>query len=463
VSAGTDLDSRRSAFRELLRQCFPNRNAVAVALFVCVLAPAALVALQIHDNPKLSPIDEAAHWDYVKRVAGGSVPRIGQQLEPSTLREVVCRGTDLNGLDLPACSARHISPQRFPGNAAQYEAQQPPTYYAATVPLRWFGKDVLGMADVTATRAAGILWLTVGLLVLWSAARIVELDVPVIGAGILLLATAPVVIYHTAVISNDVPSILGGSLVALLGALAWKRPGRWTVPVLGLAAFLLVAIKTTELFPVTIVAALLLIRAGAEMPSWDRQTWSANLKPVALRWWRDGGVLLAGGIAAAVIWIVLNRSLALIDPKTLGTFAVLRTHGVSSALILREAIYLLGPTTDSYVSTGTLNQNLQVVLADLLRFLLLAGALAGLFVSPRRWFHWLGLLIVPILLAGGFLFGLGLRINYSIDPSLSARYALPVAPLLILTLIAAVRGRWVVRGLWAFGLASFVLTLSFMV
>ena len=117
-----------------------------------------------------------------------------------------------------------------------------------------------------------------------TAARIVELGVPVIGGGILLLATAPVVIYHTAVISNDVPSILGGSLIALLGALAWKRPGRWTVLALGSAAFFLVSIKTTELFPVSIVGLLLLLRAWAEAPHLDTHKWSDKLKPVARRW-----------------------------------------------------------------------------------------------------------------------------------------------------------------------------------
>lgn len=434
-----------------------------VALFVCVVAPATLVALQIHDNPKFSPIDEPAHWDYVKRVAGGSIPRIGQRFEPSTLRELACRGLDLPGVVLPSCHAKHLSARRFPGDGAQYEAQQPPTYYAMAVPLRWFGTDVLGLDDVTATRASGILWLAVGLLVLWSAGRILEIDVSAIGAGVLLLATAPVVIYHTAVISNDVPSVLGGSLVALLAALAWKRPGRWTMPVLGLTAFVLVAIKTTELFPVTIAALLLLLHTWTRGPGWDPRNAFASLKPVATRWMRDGGALMAGGVAAALAWIVIQHQLALIDPKTLGTFAVLRGHSVSSGLILREALYLLSPTTDSFVSPGTLGQNLQVVLSTLFRFALIGGALSGLFVSPRRWFHWLGLITIPVLLVGGYLFGLGLRINYAIDPGISSRYALPVAPLLILTLVLAVRGRWVVRGLWAFGLASLALTLTIMV
>jgi hypothetical protein len=299
--------------------------------------------------------------------------------------------------------------------------------------------------------------------VLWSAGRILEVPVSAIGAGILLLATAPVVIYQAAIISNDAPSVLGGSLVALLAALAWKRPGRWTVPTLGLTALVLVSIKTTELFPVTIAAILLLMHAWNTGPGWDRHHALDSLKPVATRWMRDGGALVAGGVAAAVVWVVVQHQLALVDPKSIGAFNVLRTREVSSGLILREALYLLGPTTESFFSPGTLMQNLQFFLATLVRYTLVAGALAGLFVSPRRWFHWLGIVTIPALLGGGYVFGLGLRINYAIDPGLSGRYALPVAPLLVLALVGAAQGRWVVRVLWAVGLASLALTLGIMI
>ncbi|HEY6318861.1 MAG TPA: hypothetical protein VI462_13375 [Acidimicrobiia bacterium] len=181
------------------------------------------------------------------------------------------------------------------------------------------------------------------------------------------------------------------------------------------------------------------------------------------RWLRDGGALLAGGLVAAAAWVILNRALALIDPKQLATFDVLRTHAVSSALILREAVQLLGPTHEAFVSPGTLGTDLQVVLADIVGYLLIAGALAGLFVSPRRWSHWLGLITVPALLAGGYLFGLGQRIHYAIDPGLPGRLALGAAPLLVLPLIATVRGRWAVRGLWALGILTGALTLAAMV
>ena len=44
--------------RRFLRLCFPSKSALLLALFTCVIVPASLVGLHIHENPKLSPIDE---------------------------------------------------------------------------------------------------------------------------------------------------------------------------------------------------------------------------------------------------------------------------------------------------------------------------------------------------------------------------------------------------------------------
>jgi hypothetical protein len=63
----------------------------------------------------------------------------------------------------------------------------------------------------------------------------------------------------------------------------------------------------------------------------------------------------------------------------------------------------------------------------------------------------LGLISLGTLLAGGFAFGIGLRQTYSIDPGLSGRYGLAMVPLLVLVLVASVRGRWAERGVWTLG------------
>ena len=145
-----------NVLRRLLRLCFPSKSALLIAVFTCVVVPASLVGIHIHENPKLSPIDEGAHLDYVTRIEQGSMPRLGQRLQPSTLRVTACAGFVLN-VKLPPCDAHKLTPQEFPGGGYQYEAQQPPTYYAVTVPFRLFFFSVLGVSDPDATRLVGVL------------------------------------------------------------------------------------------------------------------------------------------------------------------------------------------------------------------------------------------------------------------------------------------------------------------
>jgi hypothetical protein len=84
-------------------------------------------------------------------------------------------------------------------------------------------------------------------------------------------------------------------------------------------------------------------------------------------------------------------------------------------------------------------------------------------VRPRRWSHWLGLVSLPVLYIGGFVVSVGLWWTFRIAPSNSARYGLCVAPLLALALVASVRGRWAVNGLWIFAVALFGLTVFYSV
>ena len=104
----------------------------------------------------------------------------------------------------------------------------------------------------------------------------------------------------------------------------------------------------------------------------------------------------------------------------------------------------------------------EAVLEKLLEYLLIAGGLAGVFVTPRRWFHWLGLVTLPTLYLGGFVLGVSVYVTYNADPSLSGRYGLALAPMLVVALVASIRGVWIVRGLWAFGLLTLVSSLYFM-
>jgi hypothetical protein len=444
--------------------CFPTRPAFALALLVCVAAPTLLIVTHIHENPQFSPIDEAAHWDYITRIAHGAFPRLGQRLQPTTLRALSCRGTALSAIITPPCSQRVLKPDEFEGGGYQYEAQQPPVYYAITVPMRWVAIDVVGMGDVGGTRASGIVWLCVGLLVLWAAGRVVGLASGTIGAAVLLIGSTPLVIYQASSISNGAASIFVGSSILLLAALAWRHPGRWVVPVLAAGGFVAVAIAEPNILPV-VVASTLLGVLGMRPPEVSSAAAGKPIRRFLRASWPAGGALLIGGVASALAWVAISRNLAIINPKKLPPFEVLRTGPRGLEQIARESLLLLGPVTDSYnvyrAHLSAAAQNLRPVIDEVHRTLFLAGGLAGIFVGRRRWYHWMGLSSVATLYLGGLVLGIGLWLSYDIDPSLAGRYGMSVAPFLALGLVAAIRGRWVLGALWAVALATFATTLGF--
>jgi hypothetical protein len=447
-----------------LRMCFPTRRALSLALLVCLVAPAALIAAHIHENREFSPIDEAAHWDYVTRIANGGFPRLGERLQNSTLRVLSCRKTALSEPVAPPCSQRNLRPDQFAGGGYQYEAQQPPVYYAVTVPMRWVAMDIFRMGDVDGTRSTGIVWLCLGLFILWTAGRVVGLRPNAIAAVVLMLGSAPLVVYQTSTVSNGAASIFAGSVVLLLAALAWRNPGRWRVPVLALGGFVAVGIAEPNVLAVFVASAMFGVLGILDYSSSTRRV-AKSFHDFFGAWWPAGGALLLGGLVSATTWIAISRGLATINPKDLPPFGILRTGSRGLPQIAREAVLMLGPVTDSYntyrptVSAAAIN--LGPVVDEMLRTLLLAGGLAGLFVHRRRLYHWMGILSVASLYLGGFLLGVGLWLNYDIDPGLSGRYGMSLGPFLALGLVAAIRGRWALRVLWTVALITFATTLSF--
>jgi hypothetical protein len=445
----------------LSRLLFPTGSALAIALFVCVVAPVTLVALQIDANPKFSPLDEAAHFDYIDRVADGEVPRQGQELLPATLRTVACTGNALAGARTPPCTAPALRPEQFPGRGSQYEAQQPPTYYALTVPVRWVTQHVLGVGNrLDATRAASIAWLVAGLLLAWAAGRVMAIDPFALGAALLLIVGAPTVIFITGSVSNDVTAVPAGAMVALVAALAHRRDGPRMPVALFAAGFAAAALKTSNIMAVGVVSALFAVSAA-------RAVGGRPAGAILRRWARDGGALLLGSVLAICAWVVVHRSLALIDLREEPAFEALRRSPHTIGVVLREAVAILQPLTGdlavSLVSAATLDRDAQRPLYALLGFVVVSAGLAGLFVTPRRWPHVLGLIAVPALYLGGVALGLSLLVTYQIDPGLGGRYGLSIAPLLVLALAAALEGRWAQRAVATLGLALVVTTFVVMV
>lgn len=231
-------------------------------------------------------------------------------------------------------------------------------------------------------------------------------------------------------------------------------------PWLFAAGFFAAACKSTNLLAVGAVAASFAV--GAVCRRGLGEAWSTT----ARRWAGDGGALLAGGLVATVTWVLLHRSLSLIDLKEEPTFATLRSSPHGLGVILRESANLLHPITGeiavSLSSAATLGQPVQELLSAVLSYLLIGAGVAGLFVPRRRWPHVVGLVAVPLLPLGGIALGIAIVRTYGIAPGLSGRYGMSLAPLLVLALAASLEGRWTVRAVGLLGVASFVTTLVVM-
>src|ERR1700722_11055807 len=81
---------RSGPLGRLARLMCPTPLAAVVCVLVCWAAPVALVAVHVHRSPSFSIEDEESHFDYVQRMAQGSMPRLGQQLLPSTNELLRC-------------------------------------------------------------------------------------------------------------------------------------------------------------------------------------------------------------------------------------------------------------------------------------------------------------------------------------------------------------------------------------
>lgn len=171
-------------------------------------------------------------------------------------------------------------------------------------------------------------------------------------------------------------------------------------------------------------------------------------------------------------WAAVSHARAYIDPATIATWHVLRTAPNGITDIMRESVSMLTPLTGSFdpfrssshalIDEPVRMQNLAYVLSAALVYALAAGAAGGFFVTTRRWHHWMGLISIPVLYLGGVAFGYAIHWSYNVDPSVTGRYGLAMAPLLIVALVASVRGRWVVGLLWCLGAAAFAFSLAAM-
>ena len=383
------------------------------------LVSAVLVTLSVYSFTQVSPIDEAAHLDYIVDLPD-EIPASGEQMNDLTLEIWACRGMALDVV-LPDCqrdTGGTYNPNAFPGEAYGLAGSHPPAYYAVT----WAVGSVIKLATsldlLTAYRLVGILWLGAALTVSYLVA--VRLGAPrwgAFGVGLILAATSET-LTSAATLGPDTASWFAGGLVFLAG-LAHRGRGRDTV--LLLAACLLAALtKQTALLAVGAVMVHLALRRplGLGVPG---RSWAG-----------DFVVAIAAGVTFVIPsmgWTLYSSSLSVLpaDQIPQNQWFVLEDV-LAPRDVVTQSWSFLSPLTDGWVAPfleGGLDARSGAFVTGLL-ILGLVAAVLGWRLDRRVGVVAIGVLVLTLL--GGPMLAVA---NYLLSNSyfpIHPRYGYPLLP-----------------------------------
>jgi len=208
------------------------RQLLPFAIFLGVAI--AVVGWHMHKYPYLSPIDENAHFDYIRILP--EIPDPGDRLSQDTLRLTACRAYDPNLSDVglakyawPACNSETFDPNAYPAGGYSSAGSTAPFYYfvtaAMTRPIAYVS-DAFNLLNLA--RIANVFWLTGLMSVSYLVARRIRASRLAAGASAILVATSSDMVTSAATLGPDTATGLTAGLV-MLGALAWDGRRRTTL------------------------------------------------------------------------------------------------------------------------------------------------------------------------------------------------------------------------------------------
>jgi hypothetical protein len=406
---------------------------------VAVVVPALLVSLVIVRYPAYSVLDEAPHADYLRRIEDLEVPRVGDRLLQETVADAQCR--TIGGRRAQPCGLPEYDPGIMGAQGYQYEAQQPPLYYAITALLRQAAR--IGPVDsfLVSARLTGIVWLVAGLLVFFAACRRLGCAWWPSILVTLLLGVGPGVLYQSATVNNDAAAILTGSLALFMFAQLRDRVTTTAVVVWSVVAVALVMVKPTGVVAIGTACAALIVDALIDRRL-TRRLAVAFVAPVLV------------GLVAYVGWSAIREGRATVDYDVV--LRALLGFKLTDDVPLDDVSHSIGRLLGSYTPAGLpiIPPYVQAP-ALVVTWPFIAAAFTVFWVRrggevAQR----LASVALLALLVGGPAFTLLFYFDYSVEDGPNPRYGLSLLPLLFVGGAATYRTR---RGLAMFAALAVLL------
>ncbi|WP_062464815.1 ArnT family glycosyltransferase [Demequina soli] len=423
-----------------------RRSYLAVLAFYVVVSAAIVIPVVLGPGSAMSRIDEPTHADYAWRVAHFQIPYAGSVIAPEIRDTWACVGQE--GYDLPACGS-DAEAWQFPYEGQQYNFFYPPVFYALVgFPARALAAVVPGVDFLTAARLMGVLWLALGMQMMFAALRRWRVDPAAAIVAPLLLPAFPRVLHAVTTVNPDASSIvIGASAIWLAARMFVDDDVDWRLA--SLLAGLAGMAKTIAAVPFIALGALLAFRM---LRDWRRK--QPRIKDLWIVVGMAGAILVPYGL-----WQAWQGGRG--DPSWQNPLVGLNTRdvtGLPGSEWLETAFSGLNLASDFYLQEP-LNVALMLAWTRLLNVLVI-GAIFAVIVAcakdpARRTLGWM-------VLAGTILYPTIVQVQAYFNtvvpqyfPNVTGRYGLALIPGAVACIVVAAHKagyRWLVYALSVLGL-----------
>lgn len=341
-----------------------------VAVFFAIAV--AVIGWHMSNYHYLSPIDENAHFDYIRILP--EVPGGDDRLSQDALRMTACRryAPDIGDQGLiewawPPCRSKTFDPGVFPGGGPSTAGSTAPLYYVVTAALTRPIAYVVDIPLLLLARAAGVFWLTGLMTVTYLVGRRLRVSKLAAGSAAVLLCTSSDAVTSASTLGPDTATALTGGLV-LLAALAYdggRRSALWLLAAVAVAA----VTKLTAFTAVGAAMVVLLVRVVQVHRRGDRRGAAATLGTVALM-----GLVFAA-LSAAWFYRPGQEAGATGTPSTVPPLELVPWGDIKAPLFFN----FLPPNIDNFNAgflNGLVGARLDLVMAGLVTFSVLVAVLA---------------------------------------------------------------------------------------
>lgn len=420
--------------RSLLREHWIPLVALLILAHVLVLGSVATMT-------QLSPIDEAAHFDYLVRFP--DPPASGERMTEETLTVWACQGVILS-FEMPACDVTPHDPDAFPGQAYNLAGTHPPLYYAVTSGLAHVISGILDISFFTAARTVGAFWLSLLLMACYALAVTIGASRTAAVGATALLAATPSLVTSAATLGPDVATAAVGGILIL--AVVKCDVGRRSALLITALTVLAGLTKLTTFTAVGVAALILVARAVTDRSRLGRPGIRNHLL-LAI-------TMVAIFLAVSLAWTSWSESRSTVDPGTIPQNTWFVTDTLDWSVFPANALQFLTPVNEGFIAPQYASA-LQGRLEAYATGALVLGTVAAAWYARRR--------PTPGVLASAVLFmavlapALLVAMNFGLYNQyfpVSSRYGFALIPGFVAAAAFAFRGRATARALLTIAILS---------